>query len=228
MGILPAEELALRRALYASLVHESPKRKPGDAKTTPTHKIRDPGVVPEPAKRSKLERVDNKISEIDVICLSSPDLSDDDSHERNAEGGSLPVSSCPSSPQSYRSTNSLHLCLSSSSSWYSASESSSSSCDSLFSPWNPGAKRKRKQVGKSKGKFAEQKRAPNFDRKSDMGRVGVKHKDRDSKSCAAKVRPKQTARKSASKIKLDDSKDGDVPFQAQRKFVANQVPPPIR
>ena len=241
MGILPAEELALRRALYASLMqHDSPKKKSSDTEMIPTHKIkleRDLDMVPEPAKRIKLERDGGNVSDIDVICLSSPDLSDDDyspQESKNVDTGSLPVSSCPSSPQSYSSTNSLHLCLSSSSSWYSASESSSSSCDSLFSPWNPSTKKKRKQARKSKGKSAQQKKTLNFDGKSEVGRVGVKLKgsiDQDNKSDAAKGKPRQTARKSAARVKPEEFKDGDlkdVPFQAQRKFVANHVPQPIR
>jgi hypothetical protein len=237
--MLPAEELALKRALYASLMQESPKKKPlSDGETTPVKKIKlEYETGPLQAKKNKevsdtdmllpLERLNLQQniegSNIDVICLSSPDLSEDESQgSSNIDQALTVVSSCPSSPMSYRSTNSLHLCLSSSSSssWCSGSESSDSSCDSLFSPWRPGIK-KRKKMSKGKGKVG--KSAPpkkgllNCEEKCDMGSVGTRKPDGDHRG------KQQTARKSAAPFRpdIEDS-------QAHRKFATNHVPPAMR
>lgn len=221
MGILPAEELALRKALYASLVQESSK---SNTETSPVKKI-------------KLEKDTAEPSGINIICLSSPDLSEDDSNGSKIPGkNSQPVSSCPSSPQS---SNSMHLCLSSSS-WASASsDSSNSSCDSLFSPWSPLAKKKmtKKRLSKSKakeGKLVLPKGLLDFGGKHELGSVKFKSGgDREKKPDVIPAKStgvkQQTARKSASQVDVGKD-DGlkDAPYQAQRKFAANHIPPPIR
>lgn len=216
VGILPAEELALKKALYASLVQESSKNKSSDTEASPL----------------KLEP-DTGHQEHEVICLSSPDISDDESQGKAVHGRtSQPVSSCPSSPLS---SNSMHLCLSSSSSWSTSSECSSSSFDSLFSPssWSPVDKKKLNKRQSSKGKGKEGKSVPKksltFDEKSEWGRVGVKSRTvcEEKPSVVVQEKPKrQTARKSALVCRDDGVKD--TPYQAQSKFVANHVPSALR
>lgn len=252
--MLPAEEAAINRALYASLIND--KKLNEDTPTKSRIKIEpasgDEVESIEPDGRIKVEtneeevhvlRSDFKthlnagIEYIDVDAISSPELS---SHS----GGSTPSKdfelrspcSYPSSPQSYRSTNSLHLCLSSgsssSSSW--SSFESNSDSDSL-SPWNsPAPKISRRN--KNSSKVLKSKRTLNFEassgtvvgKKGRIGKRGPKGKGR-----------LQTAKKSAVQVTVpldidsnsresrDSSMSKDPPYQAQRKFATN-YPPPVR
>lgn len=203
MGILPAEEVALNKALKASLIQDSAK----------SHSTASP------AKKFKLEPA----LEEPITHLSSPDLSDDDS--QNLNFASHPVSSCPSSPLSYQSTNSLHLCLSSSS-WSTSSQASS--CDSLFSPWSPGTKKaSKKQPVHSNTRevgTTASKRLLEFDGNIVGGSSGGDAKLEGTKGTFERV---QTARKSAIRVESNDDLK-EAPFQVQRKFASNHVPLPVR
>lgn len=243
VGILPAEELALRRALYASL---GPEAKNKDASSA--------------HKRIKIEEQVDEFSELGIaaaatatatscIRLSSPELCDNyDSQSRCLERGgasSHPVSSCPSTPRS--SVESLHLRLSPCSSWASTSDHSTindDSCDSLFSPWSPTMTKKMHMPKKAKkGLDLASKRMLDFDWGSsatDVGRGVATHRGRAKAGARGRGRGKrarnatpspakppgvkvQTARKSA--YNSESVSRESTPFQAHRKFPANHIPP---
>lgn len=253
VGILPKEEAALTRALYASLLPEQPSKTttttaPSSliSSISPSSSSAAPLVIT-PADRTKSETPDN---EHNSTCsrLSSPELSDPDCLSGVGDGGggapaNLASGSCPSSPQS---TNSLHLCLSSSS-WLSSDSSiSNSSCDSLFLPWSSGSdskppphpKTSKGQAKKLKGprkKLKRAKRTLGFgESRGSVGAAGRGKVDggrgkRNGEQCKGKGASVgdvcgdkvPTAKKSA----CNGGKDANAPIQAQRKFAANHTPP---
>ena len=255
VGMLPAEEAAIRRALYASLTED---KKPSPTKTK--IKVEPPSdeeMDVQPAVEVEVETSDNElevmpstsldISEdyIDVDALSSPELSESDQSTMDKGFGHSTESSYASSPQSYRSTNSLHLCLSSgssSSSWLSF-DSSSESSDSP-SPWNsPASKRKPLPKASTGPAVSKSKRMLNFDGSNGTAPRGKKGKYSKMKGPAKGKARLQTAKKSAMQVAVPlpvevecqardveseprcSSVPKDSPYQAQRKFAANQPRP---
>lgn len=216
VGILPAEEAALKRALQASLVPESSKRKKDNV--TPADKI-----------KSDVIEIISDDPYIDCTGLSSPDLSDQEmlnGSPFNFRQSGASGNSHLSSPQSTYSTNSLHLFLSSSP-WITP-ESSSSSSDSLFSPWSPNLKSKSSKRAASKGK-TKKGAGTDADLKSkrtlEFGKSEKAVLDGKRPKSPAKLKGKgrvPTARKSAFS---KETTPKDNIYQAQRKFAANHTPP---
>ena len=249
--MLPAEEAAINRALYASLMND--KKDSPLKNTIKTESMSCDETDIEPSIKIKVENVeeevrtlpshfeqhlDKSIEYIDVDAISSPELSSESEGSTPSKGfEQRSPSSNPASPLSYRSTNSLHLCLSSGSSSSSSWSSFESHSDSeSLSPWCSPAPKIPKRTKGSSNKALKSKRTLNFEasngtgggKKGKIGKRGPKGKGR-----------LQTAKKSAIQVAIpldidsnsrgsrDSSVSKDPPYQAQRKFASN-CPPPVR
>ena len=210
MGILPAEEMALRRALYASLIQDSQKSKKPDK--------------PSPFNKTEKEQCDiqKDFHPGEILHLSSPELYEQDSSIKSPLLFGQ-ADSHPSSPLSYHSNTSLHLCLSTSS-W--TTTDSGSSSDSLFSPWSPEPVSKAVKPVKKKHRLKK-----NQDKKNLVeGELkGTLEYSEDEVIVSKKRNRKGMKGVRGRRKKLKDDGCVDVTktstYMAQRKFATNHTPP---
>lgn len=239
VGILPAEEIALKRALVASLINGCKKNGPGRPRRADNckpeeEKVGDSNKNGGHHDKEEAKGVDsdpNRLSEGKGISLTaplkrlaSPSFSEDGSTSSNLGRTSCP----PSSPfVSNRSSSSLHLFISPSSSPSSSCVTMSSDCPS--SPWSPGRRDDNGKKKKSRGrKKARGKRTSGNDNCLECGGTVVKkrkimlERGPEGEEDGRQAREDGRWKRSLSK-EIDAHKEGF--FQAQRKFATNHTPP---